>query len=111
MSEPRYYLTKRSNGIYYFGIRTTGKLHWRTTKCRRKSDALRYIKDFSAQQTGQSTPSPKLSAFLTVFLSRTQGVLRQSTAKLYQLHALQFIAVVGDKTLSRHCIRRNERES
>ena len=104
MSNPRYYLTRRSNGIYYFGIRTAGKLQWRTTKCRRKSDALKFIRDFSHAQSNEKTPAPKLSDFLPLYLNRSQGSIRPSTGALYSLHISTFIREVGDKPLSEYTI-------
>ena len=36
-------LIRRSNGIYYIITKTNGRRVWKSTGCRRKSGALKYI--------------------------------------------------------------------
>ena len=35
------YLTRRSNGFYYYGLRSDGKIHWTSLRVKTKSEALR----------------------------------------------------------------------
>jgi len=103
MSDTKIYLTRRGNGFYYLGIRSADKVQWKTTKCTRKSDALKFVKAFKSQPAEQTSPvAPTLLDFLPIFNERVAGIIRPTALKGYALTVKQFIAVVGNKPLSRN---------
>jgi hypothetical protein len=46
MTQRRYDLTKRNNGVYYIGWYEGEKRVWKSTKLRRKKDAEQYLRQF-----------------------------------------------------------------
>ncbi len=58
MSSSRFYLTKRSNQIWYLGWIENGRRRWKSTKCRKKADALRYLRE---HQDVQAQPRAELN--------------------------------------------------
>jgi integrase len=103
MNNTGIYLTRRNNGYYYFGIRLSDhRVQWKTTKCTRKFDALKYLKSQSAEQT--SPVIPTLLDFLPVFNERVAGIIRPATLKGYALTVQQFTNVVGNKPLSEYTL-------
>ncbi len=99
MSDTRIYLTRRGNGFYYLGTRLSdNRVQWKTTKCTRKYDALKFVKAFKSQSTEQ-TPSvaPTLLDFLPTFNERVVGIIRPNTLKGYALIMRQFTDIVGNK--------------
>jgi hypothetical protein len=58
MSNAKLYLTKRGD-IYYLGERISeNKVRWQTTKCRRKSDALHFLKSYQDKGSPVVTARP-----------------------------------------------------
>jgi len=57
MSDTSIYLARGANGYYYLGIRSSdNRVQWKTTKCTRKSDALKFVKAFKSQAAEQISP-------------------------------------------------------
>jgi integrase len=96
---PKFYITKRNNGIFYYGFRDSqGKISWHTTKCTRRSEAINFLKQFKQSTANRATPT--LTEFTQTFSNRMQGIIRPTTLEGYFLHVRQFTDVVGDKALS-----------
>ena len=105
MQDTRLYLTRRQNGIYYYGNRTSGsqKIRWQTTKCKLKSQALRFIKENELLEA-ESKAVTTLQNFMPIFSNRMQGVIRKISIDGYSYAVTQFIDVVGDKLLSEYTL-------
>ena len=92
-------LKKRENGVYYIGYYTAGKLHWKTTKCRRKDDALSFFKNFSADVF-----VPERSLLLSELMKELEisKRLRTGTVKGYAIAVKLLIRQCGDKPLTEY---------
>lgn len=98
-----YSLKKRSeNGIYYMGFRSDlNKLQWITTKCKRKSDAIQFVRNYNQKDSSPKTENQiSLENLLCEFVNCK--TVRSSTQKVYSVSVRKFIDVIGNKLLSRY---------
>jgi len=108
MTNTKLYLMKRSNGYYYLGWYDNGNRRWISTKCRGKSDALQYLREFKGR-TEKAEIVPTASS-LWVRYSESKGrELRNSTLNLYDISVKEFIKMCGDKTIDRYTMNEVER--
>ena len=98
--DEKLYLTKRkSSQKWYVGYFVGGKLHWRSTKCATKSEALDYLKSFSPTVV-QPKKEPLLSQMFETFVQLHGSSLRSSTMRGYREAVEEFIRVLGDKLIT-----------
>lgn len=98
--DEKLYLTKRkSSGRYFVGFFINGKLHWRTTKCATKSEALEFLKTFSPT-VEQPKKELLLSQMFETFVQLHGSSLRSTTMRGYREATEEFIRVLGDRLLS-----------
>ena len=106
MSETKFKLFRRSNGIYYLIVEEDHKRRYRSTGCTRKRGALKaltqYKKLFSAK-----APSELLSSFNQKFKAYAEVNFSKRTSEIYDFDLSKFLSVVGDMPLSKvtpqHC--------
>jgi len=56
MLKAKFYLTNRVNGFYYICIKyPDGKKGWKSTKCRKKPEALHFLHSFEESQNDTKT--------------------------------------------------------
>jgi len=100
-------LFRRSNGIYYLVTIVNGKQVWRSTGCKTKAQALKWLSG-SEQQIPFEEPIPTgilLSEFRTQFLQYAKSNLSPKTVDLYRSGFSQFLKIVGDRPLSGYSVR------
>ena len=108
------YFNRRSeNKIYYYGTKdSAGKIHWKSTHCKKKSEALSFIKN-DAVATVQTTEPVRvmhtLSTYYQLYLSLKSNLLRKKTIELHDLAQKYFLVAVGDKLLSQYTLEDVER--
>ena len=104
MLQSKFYLTKRPNGVYYILIKSPGSNNrWKTTKCRKKPDAYRFLKEF--EETANSTKNiqiPTFSEFLKTYEAIQSSAIRKSTLGLYKILAGKFIQLNSDRPLNEY---------
>ena len=84
--------------FYYLGTRdANGKLHWKSSKCRTKAEAMALIANGGIKQ---DSPETTISQFLTLISERLKGVLSPGTIRNYKDSLTAFQAIVGDKPLN-----------
>ncbi len=102
MSQTKFYLTKRDNGFYYICIKyPDGKTGWKSTKCRKKPEALHFLNSF--EETFNDTKNlqiPTFSEFLKMYEAVQASVIRKSTIELYKTLADKFLKLNFDKPLN-----------
>lgn len=78
----KFYLFKRSNGIYYMVWYEGNRRVWRSTKCQRKSDAFAYLKEFDLEQAILTTERQlRLSEFIENYSGLFSTNIRTSTLR------------------------------
>ena len=88
----------KRGSFYYLGTRDSkGKLHWKSSKCRTKAEALALIAN---GQSKQESSDITISEFIKLISERLNGVLGPGTIRNYKDSLLAFQAIVGDKPLS-----------
>jgi site-specific recombinase XerD len=98
--DEKLYLTKRkSSGTWYIGFFVQGKLHWRTTRCETKSEALEFLKTFSPT-IEQPKKELLLSQMFETFVQLHGSSLRSTTLRGYREAVEEFIRVLGDKLIT-----------
>lgn len=93
-------LTKDSNGywyVYYKG--DVGKRKRKSTRCKQKSDALKFLQTFKIEKEVKPQRTT-LSGFTNTFLSYAGTNFSKGTVKLYQEALKKLSSVVGDLPLS-----------
>jgi integrase len=105
------YFNRRSeNKIYYYGIKNSaGKIHWKSTHCKKKSDALSYLKNNTVDTVEQVPVMHTLSSFYNLYLSLKSSLLRFKTIEIHNSAQRHFLAAVGDKLLSQYTLEDVER--
>jgi len=94
----KFYLTKRSNGIYYIGYFDDVRLRWKSTKCSTKSEALKALRSFE-KLFRQSVPQKSLQQYAGEFLSYAKSTYARRTWLIYKGAFTNFQASVGNLTL------------
>ena len=98
------FLSKRSNGIYYLWYEDElGKPQKTSTRCRRKADALQFVKEFESNQAERKVKLQRisLSLFKEDFLAYSSGVHTIKTQKHFAVAFREFLRVIGDLPLHR----------
>jgi len=93
MAKDKLYLFRRSNGIWYVIRETEGRLKWKSTKCRVKSEALRFLRERSSSTIPAAFPAKPLKEFLSEFLNYAQSVYRKKTFEVYKRTSTHLLAV------------------
>ena len=98
-SADKFYLTRRSNRIYYIGIRINGKITWRSTGSTSKAEALRAL----TRQRELFAPKPRtvtLNQFTEEFLTFASSTYSAATLDLYRRVFRYFTRLCGNVTLA-----------
>jgi integrase len=107
---PRFYLFKRSNGVYYILIDQDGHRRWRSTGARLKSEALQHLREFQEHHELQAE-SPKtllISQFTREYLEYLQSVHATKGRDSAATALREFLRIVGDLPLLRVGVREIE---
>jgi site-specific recombinase XerD len=97
------YLFKRSNGIYYIAFFEGNRRQWRSTKCRKKSDALHCLRNFEGAKRDRER-TPTLSDLFARFEALQRYSLRPSTLETYRLVFNNFRGSCGDRVIDQYTI-------
>ena len=105
------YLSKRSNGVYY--VWSTDELgHKRkvSTKQTLKSEALKFLQDFKAneQEKKQRQQRLYLSQFISDFRTHSKGTHAAKTTSAFAVALNQLLLVLGDVPLHKIGVREVE---
>jgi integrase/recombinase XerC len=84
----------RSNGYYYLLSVVNGRRIWKSTGCKRKSEAIQYVSE--SRQKQREKPPIDLSQFTTQLLTYLESNLAASTVKLYKGAFKKFISLMGN---------------
>ncbi|MCX6138696.1 MAG: site-specific integrase [Ignavibacteriales bacterium] len=104
MSNKKFYLTKRNNGIYYVGWHEGDKLRWKTTKCNKKSDAISFLNSFKVEEIDADV-IPLLSELWQLYSTTKVQCIRTRTIEGYQSAVKSFITLCGDKQLDKYSLQ------
>jgi len=94
----KFYLYKRSNGIYYLGFLVNGKRQWKSTGARTKSDALKSATNFH-DLIDAKPKQVLLTKFMDDFLPFARTNYSRKTADFYRFSFSKLHAMFGDVTL------------
>ena len=104
----KYYLRKRSNGVYYIGYINAGRKRWKSTRCTSKKDALGFLNTFQSSNVTTSTVI-LLTQFISEFLDYARSIYSPGTVSIYQSALRRIYELIGDVPLlhinSRHLDR------
>ncbi len=105
------YFNRRSeNKIYYYGIKnSTGKIQWKSTHCKKKNDALSFIRNEKVDTVEPMSVMHTLSSFYGLYLSLKSSLLRFKTVEIHNSAQRYFLAATGDKLLSQYTLEDVER--
>ena len=107
------FLSKRSNGYWYIWFYDEhGRKHKLSTKCRQKSDALRFLSGFKLELENQKHPAPKDVFFKTVveeFMVFSVGVHTEATQAHFRTAAREFQRHLGNPRIREISVRDLER--
>jgi integrase len=98
---PRFYLFKRSNGVYFILIDQDGHRRWRSTGAKLKSEALQALTEFQEHRELQAE-SPKpflLSEFTREYLEYLRSVHTAKGRDSAVTALREFLRIVGDLPL------------
>lgn len=100
METPKVYLTRRNNGIYYYGIKNAlNNIQWLSTKCSDKVKARQFVKTLK-QDTPESTfKIPSLSEFLETYKAQKSADIRPRTLAINSYAISFIISMIGNKNL------------
>jgi site-specific recombinase XerD len=98
-NSPKLYLYKRCNGFYYIGHFLSGRLRWKSTGKKKKSDALKVLLQFE-KLVKEKSNEQSLSKLTTEFLSYAKGNYAKNTLALYKIALEHLLSVTGDCALS-----------
>lgn len=90
-------IRKRENGYYYLGTEVNGNRHWKSTKCRRKVEALEFAKCHFQPEHKRDSKLTLSQMFSELSNSRT---LRANTIGSYTQAVNRLKALCGDKEIS-----------
>jgi len=103
MTHRKLYLTKRSNQIWYLGWIEDGRRRWGSTKCRNKSDAYLFLKEFQ-ESDKKPIVNITLSECFKIFLEEHGPSLRVNTLESYGGAIKSFLDLCGDKYISSYSL-------
>ena len=96
---PKRYLTRRQNGYYYIGtVQSNGKISWKTTKKKKKSEALEIFSSGESKTTDDRELT--LSQFKKLLEERLASVIGAKTMHGYKDTFDVFVKILGDKLIS-----------
>jgi integrase len=105
------FLSKRSNGYYYLWfIDENGHKQKTSTKCKLKSDALKFLQQFKEGEKERKAKLKRasLSQFVEEFLGYSQSVHAVNTQELFKYTFREFVRIVGNLPLCKVGIREVE---
>lgn len=105
------FLSKRSNGYYYLWfIDENGHKQKTSTKCKLKSDALKFLQRFKQgeKECKAKLKRASLSQFFEEFLAYSQSVHAVNTQELFKYTFREFVRVVGNLPLYKVGVREVE---
>jgi integrase len=94
-----FYLTKRSNGIYYVGWYQDGKRRWKTTSCKTKIKAFQFLKSFDHKEQ-DSNQTLCMSQLFEKYTKVKSISVRPSTMYSYRFAVRRFIEICGYKNVN-----------
>lgn len=94
------YLTKRNNGIYYYGIVENSKRLWKTTKCSKKADALLFLKTLDSNKPASISTSHTLQSLIQLY--KEFRSIRPMTQRSYLYAVDVFTSVLGERPISEY---------
>jgi len=90
------FLSKDTNGIWYvYFVGEDGKTKRNSTRCRLKTDALKFLQTFKAGQS-QRTKQVFLSTFITNFLSYAKGNFSERTVQFYSYSLNKLLSIISN---------------
>lgn len=108
VSNKKFYLTKRNNGIYYIGWREGNKVRWKSTKCEKKPDAISFLNSFRVEEIEMEVV-PVLSEIWKSYSATQVQHIRTRTIQGYESAVQSFITVCGDKQVDKYNLQDVER--
>lgn len=93
------FLSKDPNGIWYvYFVGLDGKTKRKSSRCRLKSDALKFLQLFKAEDNRKRTESKSVSLqkFITDFLLFANGNFSKGTIYIYKTSLNKLLSIVGD---------------
>lgn len=101
------YLQRRSNGYFYLWYKIgEKKYHKISTGCKRKSDAVKFLRSFVPPSTAPPKTTLLLSQFVDQFTISNIGLIRDGTLLRNYLPAIEiFMQICGDKDLRSYMIK------
>ena len=101
MSVPaKIYLFQRNNGIYYIGYLQDGRRRWRSTRSKRRRDALKVLTQL--REVLRDRPNdPHLSAFISEYIPYIKTSLAPRTVDSYEAALGSFLGFIDDLHLSK----------
>lgn len=100
MAKEQLYLFRRRNGIWYIIRNTEGRTKWKSTGCRNKSDALRFLKEHSSRTDPTDASSKSLNEFLVEFLKYAKELYGKKTFEIYRRTSEHLQCVCPNKALN-----------
>ncbi len=95
------FLSKSTSGIYYLYYQNEyGKRSKVSTKCKVKSDALKFVQNYKSDRKNSSKQIP-LSQFITTLVKYADTVYNQKTSAIYSTTLNKFMALHGNIMLKK----------
>jgi len=105
MSSSRFYLYRRSNGIWYIGYIHEGRKVWKSSGTKLKAEALNALKDFEYQSI-EKIPKLSFTQFVEQFCTLRTNDLRDTTIKRIYLPSFKaFEHICGNKLISSYTLQ------
>jgi integrase len=102
---PRFYFTRRNNGTYYIGKNIDGKIQWRSTGKKLKSEA-RQVFEHADELFKKKLAEKTFQEFTVLFLDYAKATLSKSSLEIYNRafrHFKEYFQSVAlDELSSRH---------
>lgn len=100
-------LFKRKGGVWYIIYNLGGRVRWKSTGQKMKSDALKVLHDFEAHLQ-KKLPSVLLSEFQNTLTKLYSNAISANTLRSYLLAMRSFQTVIGNKLLNHYTLREVE---
>ena len=107
MQRQKFYLFTRS-GIWYVSYRDGGRIRWKSTRARLKTDALRALSDFEKLRS-KSKPPLTFNEFTKQYFTMQAAAIRPGTAERSRFAFSSFAHVCVDTLLSEYSLADVER--
>lgn len=104
---PTTYLSKRNNGIYYYGVRLPdGRIKWTSTRQTARQNAQLFIKTIVERQQKEQEENknqmPAFSQFYDTYSTLRSSTLKKGTLNLLRFAYATFIESAGDRILNEY---------